>query len=65
LANRTGRLPELEQQAASHVDQIVNFIPQQQQSFHPRSLQTQRGILRATALNLWINESLSPGRDVE
>jgi hypothetical protein len=61
---RAGRLPEPEQQAPSHVHQIVDLIPQQQQSFHPRSLQSHCGVLRATALNLWIIAALSPGRDV-
>jgi predicted protein tyrosine phosphatase len=57
-------LPVLEQQTAPHVHQIVDFVPQQQQSFHPHSLQTHYGVLRATALNLWIIVSLSRGRDV-
>jgi hypothetical protein len=58
-----GRLPELEQQAPSHVHQIVELIPKQQQSFHARSLQSHYGILRAMDLNIWISASLSPGRD--
>jgi hypothetical protein len=58
-------LPVLEQQAAPHVHQIVDFIPKQQQSFHARSLQIRCGVLRATALNLWIIVSLSRARDVQ
>jgi hypothetical protein len=55
----------VEQQAASHVHQIVYFVPKQQQSFHAQSLQTHRGVLRAVTLNLWILVSLSPARDVK